>query len=129
MLRAFVVFTALAAVGALQAAEAAPSTIVRGVVLRGPVAPVCVEIRPCSAPVPSGTIVFTRGGREVARTTTNRLGRFSVRLAAGAYGVRILRQGPLARISPRAVRVPPAGSVWLRLDVDTGIRGPGPMRF
>jgi len=122
--------TFFAAVVALLAVSASmggtSSTVVRGVVVRSPITPVCIEGRPCAAPLASATVVFSRGGVETARVTTSRRGRFSVRLAPGAYGVRLLPKSRLTMLSPRGVRVPSSGPVWLRLVVDTSIRLPGP---
>jgi hypothetical protein len=109
-------------------AGAQTTTAVRGILVRGPVTPVCVEARPCDAPVAGATIVFSRGGSEAARVTTNRLGHFALRLRAGAYGIKIVGKPLLERLSPRGVRVLPSGRVWLRLELDTGIRTPGPVR-
>jgi hypothetical protein len=94
--------------------------------VRGPVTPVCIEGRPCSAPVANRVVAFSRGGSDIARTPTNELGRFSVRLAPGPYGVRLIGQSRLARLTPRTVYVHPSGPMWVRLDLDTGIRSPGP---
>jgi hypothetical protein len=129
MTRALGVLLAVTLVAVLTVSASAAgttATLVRGVVLRSPITPVCVDGRPCSAPVAGATLVFTRSTGTSASATTNRLGRFSIRLAPGAYGVRLRRATPLATLYPRAVRVPMTGPLWLRLHVDTGIRLPGP---
>jgi hypothetical protein len=121
-----VVAAAIAAGLAAATSMAGTTTLVRGVVLRDPITPVCVDRTPCTAPLASATLVFSRHGTEVARTSTNRRGRFVVRLAPGRYAIRLSRTSLLARLSPRVVRIPRAGPVWLRVDVDTGLRLPGP---
>jgi hypothetical protein len=127
MLRIVMLVAALAATAVL-AAEAGTSKVVRGIVLRSPTMPVCIEGKPCSAPAPSVTIVFARDGSDVSRATTDASGRFVVRLVPGTYGVRVRGRGPLAKLSPRLIRVRADEPTALRLLLDTGIRGPGPWR-
>src|SRR5918911_1575554 len=85
---------ALAAFVAVSAAGAATSSSgLRGIVMRGPIAPVCVVGQPCSEPAKDVTLVFSRNGRAVRRATTNEQGRYRVALAPGLYAVRLaLRQ-------------------------------------
>ena len=95
--------------------------LLHGVVMRGPTAPVCMAGKPCSEPAVGAVLVFTRGGRAV-RTRVGVGGRYSVRLAPGAYTV---RQAPAPKIGfgirPGRVVV---GRVATRADfsIDTGIR-------
>ena len=124
MLRLVIVAVALVSTPA-SIGVAASSTVVRGIVVRSPTAPVCVEVRPCSAPLPGATIVFSRDGSDVVRVVTNSRGRFVVELAPGTYGVRIPGRGPLARLSPRSVRIRTQARAMLRFVLDTGIRAPG----
>jgi hypothetical protein len=94
-----------------------------GIVTRGPTQPVCRVGKPCAAPLKGALLLFSHGGRVVARVRSGTGGRYSVRLAPGRYAVRI---SPAPRIgaglSPRSVRV--ARGVFRRLDfeIDTGIR-------
>jgi hypothetical protein len=126
MKRILVVVLTAATLVAVSVATAAPATVVRGVVMRGPATPVCTEGRPCSVPLADRAVVFSQGRSEVARAATNQLGRFAVRLAPGTYGVRVAGQSRLARLSPNVVHVRSSGLMWIRLDLDTGIRRPGP---
>src|SRR5918911_5033337 len=93
---------ALAAVlVASSAGAAASSSGLRGLVTRGPIAPVCAVGQPCSEPAKDVTLVFSRNGRVVRRTRTNDRGRYRVALAPGLYTVRLgkaQRQGQ--RIGP-----------------------------
>jgi hypothetical protein len=94
-----------------------------GVVLRGPVAPVCRVGEPCDAPAAGATLVFRQGGAVAARVHAGAGGRYAVRLPPGLYAVAVT---PAPRIGsglrPAAARV--RGGVDARLDfhLDTGIR-------
>jgi hypothetical protein len=94
-----------------------------GVVNRGPAAPVCVAGRPCTQPAVGAVLVFSRGGRVVARTRAGTGGRYAIRLSPGYYSV---QNAPAAKtgtgLRPRRVHV--ARGVYGRLDftIDTGIR-------
>jgi hypothetical protein len=94
-----------------------------GVVMRGPTTPVCRVGVPCSAPAVGAVLLFSSGGRTVARVRTGAGGRYSVSLAPGRYTVRL---GPSPRIGfgLRPVHVRVVGGVRRRLDfmIDTGIR-------
>jgi hypothetical protein len=112
---------ALTTLLATPAPAAAPSGL-RGVVMRGPITPVCREGVPCSAPAKDTALVFTRLGRSVT-TRTDDAGRYRVALAPGAWTV---RTGGTRRvgtgISPNVVRVLPGRFRVVDLDIDTGIR-------
>ena|SRR5436309_700722 len=99
-------------------AVSAPASGLHGTVTRGPVTPVCMEGVPCSAPASHVRIVFARTAL-TRSVVTDADGRFSIRLAAGRWTVRI----PGARVfQPRFVTVPRGrlGAVVIR--IDTGIR-------
>jgi hypothetical protein len=100
-----------------------PEPNVRGTLTKGPVSPVCVAERPCSAPAPGVVLVFSRGDQDVKRVTTGTAGRFATRLKPGTYGVRTLKRSLIgSRVTPARFKVPANGVVTLRLDLDTGIR-------
>jgi hypothetical protein len=107
--------------GALLALVLAVSGL-HGIVSRGPIQPVCQAGTPCTAPAVGAELVFSRNGRVAARVRTLAGGRYTVRLAAGTYAVRLSPVPRIGGITPRTVRVP-AGASW-RLDfmIDTGIR-------
>jgi len=94
-----------------------------GIVTRGPTEPVCRIGTPCTKPAVGALLVFSRNGRVVARVRAGAGGRYSVRLAAGVYAIRL---SPVPRIGvgirPREVHV--AEGVFARVDfsIDTGIR-------
>jgi hypothetical protein len=94
-----------------------------GIVTRGPTEPVCRIGTPCTKPAVGVLLVFSQDGRVVARVRAGAGGRYSVRLPAGVYAVRL---SPIPRIGegirPREVRV--AERVFARVDfsIDTGIR-------
>jgi hypothetical protein len=95
------------------------STGLRGLVTRGPIAPVCKEGVPCTAPAKHVKITFLRNG--VAKSVvTGSDGRYTIALAGGTYAVRF----PSARFGyrPRIVFAP-AGRISTRnFSIDTGIR-------
>jgi hypothetical protein len=120
-----VTLVALLAIGALSVALDAGGTTgpsgVFGQVRRGPIMPVCIEAQPCDAPAPGVTLVFSRAGRELGRTTTHKDGTYRIRLAPGVYGVR--RAVRTARpVEPDTARVPIGRYARVDFSIDTGIR-------
>ena len=101
-----------------------PTTGLTGVVMRGPITPVCRADVPCDAPFGAGFIV-QRGGRQVARFQSDSSGQFTVFLEPGAYVVVPDADAPL--LSPvsqgKSVTVADSGVLTVvRLTFDTGIR-------
>jgi hypothetical protein len=94
-----------------------------GLVLRGPITPVCMENVPCDAPF-AATFVVTRSGRGVATFASSSDGRFTVLLAPGSYRIVPTAAAPL--LNPTAqgqdVVVGTAGLTSDTLFFDTGIR-------
>ena len=112
-----------AALAALVAASATSSSGLRGIVMRGPITPVCVVGQPCDAPAKHVTLVFSRNGRAVRRATTNEQGRYRVALAPGLYAVRLAVRQTVGRgLEPSRARV--VANRFRRVDFffDTGIR-------
>lgn len=94
-----------------------------GFVRRGPITPVCVQGRPCSAPAANVTIVFARGGREAARVTTRRDGSYRVALTPGVYRARTLAKLVIGRgLTPARVTVVSGRRARVDFALDTGIR-------
>jgi hypothetical protein len=104
------------------AALAVTLVLLHGIVMRGPITPVCRTGMPCNEPAVGAVLAFSRNGRVAVRVRVGRAGRYSVRLAAGIYSV---RQAPAPKVGfgirPDVVRV---RGVSTRADffVDTGIR-------
>lgn len=101
-----------------------PTTGLTGIVVRGPITPVCRVDVPCEAPFSAGFTV-ERGGRRVAEFQSDRAGQFTVYLDPGAYTVVPNADAPL--ISPAAqaksLTVGDTGLLTVvRLTFDTGIR-------
>jgi hypothetical protein len=94
----------------------------RGLVMRGPVQPVCRVNEPCDVPAVGVTLRFSRSGRVVARATTNQKGWYRVLLKPGRYSVRTNRRGPEAMPTPASVTVPRGRIARRDLSLDTGIR-------
>jgi hypothetical protein len=96
--------------------------LLTGVVMRGPITPVCRVGMPCNEPAVGAVLVFSRDGRVAARVRVGARGRYSVRLAPGSYAV---RQDPLPKIGfglrPDRVAVTRAGG-RANFFIDTGIR-------
>jgi len=93
-----------------------------GVVTRGPTQPVCQVGTPCSGPSVGTVLVFSHSGRVAARVRTGAGGRYSVRLPAGFYAVRVSPAQKIGGLKPRQVHVPSGSSARLDFFVDTGIR-------
>jgi hypothetical protein len=111
-------------VAACVSTEPSPHTGLTGVVMRGPVTPVCRVDVPCDAPF-SAAFGVEQGGRRVAEFTSDGAGQFSVLLAPGAYTVVPDAGAPI--IAPtsqkKSVTVADIGALTtVRLMFDTGIR-------
>ena len=112
----------LAAIGSAASAAATTASGLRGVVLRGPLAPVCRLGESCEAPAAKVTLVFLRGGGVVARTRTDSEGRYRIALSPGRYAVRTTRTGFERTVSPARVTVPTGRYARVTFRIDTGIR-------
>jgi hypothetical protein len=121
--RAFRVSGTLERMATFFATLAVLAGTLHGVVLRGPIAPVCREGMPCNEPARGAVLVFSRAGRVAARVAIGKTGRYTVRLAPGAY---VVRQAPVPRIGfgirPDRVRVVRGVSTRADFFIDTGIR-------
>ena len=99
-----------------------PRSGLYGIVLKGPIVPVCREGVPCDAPA-QVTLVFSRFGRDTARARTTAAGRYRVALAPGYYAVRTVeRIGITPNIRPAHVHVRNDHFDRLNFSIDTGIR-------
>jgi hypothetical protein len=94
----------------------------RGIVMRGPITPVCMVGVPCSAPAANVVLVFSRAGHVVARTTTSRNGGYRLTLQPGRYSVKTTTRTLGSGLSPRIVVVPRNRVGRVDFDLDTGIR-------
>ena len=116
----------LAAVVALTSAggaTAAKTSGLRGIVMRGPVLPVCVVEKPCDEPAANVRLVFLRNGKAVARVRTGSDGRYRVTLAPGVYRVSAPGRPVIGSgIEPRSARVPRGRFARVDFSIDTGIR-------
>jgi hypothetical protein len=102
---------------------ATPRGTLAGVVMRGPVTPVCALEQPCDEPAANVTLLFTRNGSVLGRTVTDMNGHYRVRLAVGTYLVcRPSAAVPDRRLDPNRVRVYAARSTRVDFSIDTGIR-------
>jgi hypothetical protein len=122
-----VAITALSLALVIVAGADAQSTVIssglRGVVVRGPIAPVCVAEDPCTAPARNVTLLFSRNARIVGRTVTDDAGRYRVRLPAGVYAVRRPGSMGIGRgIEPNRARVYAGRFSRVDFSIDTGIR-------
>jgi hypothetical protein len=110
----------------LAVAPAGAATVpsgLRGVVTRGPITPVCVAEQPCDAPAKHTTLLFSRYGSVVGRTTTDTEGRYRVQLPPGLYQVSRTVPSKIGRgLEPGQARVRPGRFVRVDFSIDTGIR-------
>jgi hypothetical protein len=88
-----------------------------GVVMRGPITPVCTADSPCDAPAAGVTLLFWRNGAVAGRVVTGRDGKYRIALRPGVYAV----QGP-KRMTPLGVRVVAGHFTRQNFGVDTGSR-------
>jgi hypothetical protein len=104
----------------------AQATAVRGtlsgVVMRGPIAPVCVAEQPCDEPAANVTLVFVRNGAVAGHAVTDRGGHYRLRLRAGSYTVRRATVvGVDRRLEPNRIRIQ-RYATQIDFSIDTGIR-------
>jgi len=121
-MRQIVVALAVAATVGSTAAMGSTASGLRGVVMRGPITPMCVAEQPCDAPARGFMLRFSRRGEIAGRVTTDSDGRYRIRLAPGRYSVRIGRKGAFKVPDPDTVRVQPGRFVRVGFKIDTGIR-------
>jgi hypothetical protein len=107
-------------------AGAANSTAVksglRGVVMRGPIKPVCDVSNPCEEPAAGLVLRFSRGGVVVARVKTGSRGGYRVTLRPGRYSVTTPNRRPGMGLQPELVRVPRGRVARVDFKLDTGIQ-------
>ncbi len=100
-----------------------PTTGLTGLVVRGPITPVCQLLIPCEAPFSAGFTVQQQGA-VVTTFRSDAEGRFTIALAPGTY--RIIPNADAPIIVPAAqaktVDVGPVGLTEVRLAFDTGLR-------
>ena len=95
-----------------------------GVVVRGPITPVCRVDVPCDAPFSAGFTV-QRAGRQVAQFQSDSAGQFTVFLDPGPYTIVPNADAPLMSptLQAKSVIVGDTGLLTVvRLTFDTGIR-------
>jgi hypothetical protein len=112
---------------ALVVVAGAQATVARGtlagVVMRGPITPVCAIEQPCSEPAKNVTLLFSRNDEVVGRAVTDEQGRYRLRLRAGPYSVRLRGASPVGRkLEPNRVRVAAGRRTNIDFFIDTGIR-------
>ena len=95
----------------------------RGVVMRGPIKPVCDENDPCEEPAGGVVLHFSWRGVVVARATTGKAGGYRVKLRPGRYSVTSpSARRPGAGLTPRLVRVPVGRVARVDFYIDTGLQ-------
>jgi hypothetical protein len=118
-----IVVPALLAALALGCGSATGGTSTSGLqgrVMRGPTMPVCRVNEPCEEPAPGVKLFFSRSGKVLARTTTDKQGRYRIGISPGAYAVRTNAFSKVTQ--PRRVKVPRGRYARVVFHIDTGIR-------
>lgn len=107
-------------------AGAATPTVVksglRGVVMRGPIKPVCDVSNPCEEPAAGLVLRFLQRGVVVARVKTGSRGGYRVTLRPGRYAVTTPNRRPGMGLQPEVVRVPKGRVARVDFRLDTGIQ-------
>jgi hypothetical protein len=104
------------------ATSTAATSGLRGVVMRGPIKPVCDESNPCEEPAAGVVLRFSRGGVVVARVKTGSRGGYRVTLRPGRYSVTTPNRRPGMGLQPEVVRVPKGRVARVDFRLDTGIQ-------
>lgn len=114
---------ALAAAACSHYESPTPTTGLTGIVVRGPITPVCQLDVACDAPF-SAAFTVERNGTSVARFRSDSDGRFTVPLSPGVYRVIPGADAPLVapQSQVKTVEVGDVGLTSVRLQFDTGIR-------
>ncbi len=104
------------------AAASAPVSGLHGVVMEGPIKPVCKVGEPCEKPAAGVVLQFKRAGRVVARVKTTMKGTYRVRLRPGAYAVTTVPKRRIGTgLTPKTVRVRKARMGRRDFHLDTGL--------
>jgi hypothetical protein len=101
-----------------------PVTGLTGVVMRGPVTPVCRADVPCDQPFSAGFTV-QKSGQRIAQFQSDASGRFTVSLAPGPYTVVPNADAPIispSRQSKTVIVLDNSALTTVQLTFDTGIR-------
>ena len=115
--------SALAGLALTLPAVASPVSGISGVVLRGPITPVCRAELPCSAPAGHVLVKVWRGDRIVSSALTDSHGRFRFVLRPSAYIVTVRSpRGPALRTYSQRAEVVVGRMTRVRITLDTGIR-------
>jgi hypothetical protein len=105
------------------AAASAPSSGLHGVVMEGPIKPVCKVDEPCEKPAAGVVLQFKRAGHVVARVRTSQRGTYRVRLRSGSYAVTTVPPRRIGSgLTPRTVRVPKGRMARRDFHLDTGLQ-------
>jgi hypothetical protein len=117
------VLVGLMTLGCHNPASPTLTTGLTGIVLRGPITPVCQIQVPCDAPF-SADFSVEQNGRVVSRFRSDQDGRFTVMLEPGAYRVVPASEAPIIFPASQAktVTVLASGLTEIRLTFDTGLR-------
>ena len=100
-------------------ASATTHSGLRGLVLRS--TSVC-RTDSCEEPAGGVLLRFTRAGRVVTTVKSTSEGRYSVRLRAGTYRVKVPARSVVTGLTPRVVRVPRGRIAHIDFHLDTGMQ-------
>jgi hypothetical protein len=104
------------------AAGSATVSGLHGVVMEGPIKPVCKVDEPCERPAAGVVLQFKRAGRVVARVKTTLKGTYRVRLRPGTYAVNTVPPRQFGTgLSPRTAKVPKGRNARRNFHLDTGL--------
>jgi hypothetical protein len=115
------VFATTAAATACGGGASATDGGLEGIVMRGPIAPVCRIGTPCSKPAAKALLLFTRSGGAPVRARTDTHGRYRVSLAGGTYRVKVPRREGIS-VTPTRTTAVAGRTRRVDFDIDTGIR-------
>lgn len=115
----------IAAVSSLAACGAQGSDGAGGLFGRvwlNPATPVCTVGTPCTKPANGFHLVFVRNGHRAASVTTDRRGRYRLRLSDGRYVVGTGADDEVGQLRPASVTVRGGRFVRRNFTYDSGIR-------
>jgi hypothetical protein len=119
---ATVIAILIAACGSQHPAAAPPTSVVKGTVTAGPVAPLARPGVPSTALVRDATVEALSGSQVIATTRTDQAGRYEFRLQPGTYLIRAHSDKYLSKEKSETVTLSQDQNMTVNLVFDTGIR-------
>src|SRR5215469_13424201 len=111
----------IVACGSYRPGTGPPASLVTGTVAAGPVAPLARPGVPATRAVRGATVEALRGNQVMATASTDKAGRYELRLQPGTYLIRTQSDKYLSREASKTVTLSRGQKLTVNLVFDTGI--------